>query len=328
MGLVPATTPQDVQGWVDPIQWVTTQVPKKIIDSLPASEVRNFAPCWCDQAGCLFFARTDTTGTSVWKCADNGTDQIKLLDVPVGQRLHQLLSYRGKPLVVLEAPGVWHVVWLNGKSPRVLKTFTAQGYLNQTLYEPDEGSWTWFGGGKVARFSPDGEVEKQGLMIAQSLSRGEVNSFALLSEGGKVRLVPIITKAGPATPWRQFSWTIVLTFPGDLPVVVLKNGELWLVTISPRYSVSHPGEPIEAITSQPRQLTNIKTHGEVSFFTMAAPERLYAVAGSNIFRLDFGSDQVAWEPITAKTNARQNPLREIKTKFEEVVDKIRVPLPW
>ncbi len=326
--------PLDGEGWVDPIAWIETQQP--INETGQANGDSH--PAWDLDASRLYFLRSQQGAQSVWVCDENGGYSRPIWSIPTGQLVTDLLRYKGLPLTVLWTGSMSKLCQPN----RTIRAFPGQGQLSQTLYDPnDDWSWTT-ASGRVIRFWPDGSREQVATQVYQS--GAQVSSVPIVYADGRSRAIPVIVKKGPKTPWDQFSWTCRSVFPEELPVIVLESGELWWVTMTAKYNLPdyEQTKVVEIWTTNVARLTTFKTHGSVSGFSMANPQRLFATSGGNIWRLDFGADGTEWRQITggqkivrqatkiggssSTTKSLPKPLEELTQKVQGLLDKIK--LPW
>lgn len=280
--------PLDDEGWVDPIKWITTQMP------INKNTQMDSHPAWDPDANRLYFVRREGGQQKVWVSNSEGKYARPIWTIPDNQEVEQLLSYQGTPMVVS---------WLAGKSKawqpdRTIRSFPGKGWLSQTLYNPGGGSWTWVpSAGRATHFWPDSnEVVDQG-----GVSAGvRTSSVYEVSSDDQQRRIPIVAKTAPALPWDQFSWTVYTDFHEEFPIMVLKSGELWWTMFQAKYSLPdyEQNRIVEFWTTKSVRLTRLATHGRVDEFTMAQPQRLYAASGGRIWRLDFDAKGTRWRQIT------------------------------
>lgn len=278
--------PLDARGWVDPISWVQTQTPineDTQVDSCPA---------WDSDANRLYFVRRGH-GQQVWVSSSDGGYARPIWSVPESQEVKQLLSYQGKPLAVISHGGRS----LIRQPDQNIKSLIGKGWLSQTLYHPSWGSWTWIPeSGLVTNINPNGTEEEAGSFC----SGVNVSWVREVTVECKQRRIPIVTKVEPGLPWKQFSWTVFTDFHEEFPVVVLKSGELWWTMMQAKYRLLDYQQNciVEFWITKSVRLTSVKTHGQISEFSMAEPQRLYAVSGSCIWRLDFDGKGTRWRQVT------------------------------
>jgi hypothetical protein len=321
--------PVNIMGWVNPIQWIETQQPINDGDQTRG----DLHPFWDPDVNRLYFVRHELGTMSIWTCDGSGSYARRLWNIPANQKIINLLSYQGQPLVVLEVGGKYTI----RQQSWVIRTFNEKGWLSQTLYDPnDDWSWTTTAG-RVVRFWPDGSSEA----ITNDVYCSGLNRSAIedVSADGVMRQIPILVKKGPKTPWDQFSWTTRVVFPAELPIIVLKSGELWWVLLTAKYRLPdyEQDKVVEVWATQVARLTTYKIHGSVDGFSVANPQRLYATSGGNIWRLDFGTEGTEWCQTTGgervvrqetkqkNTSSIFNSLEDVKQKVQGLLDKLKNP---